>query len=68
MLLVYACQSVLSASTGLNDSHNIEWNKHYLGYVIELDDYASIWFLSHIHPQMYVLWYNWFIYQNCIEF
>ena len=68
MLLVYACQSVLSASTELNDSHYIEWNKHYLGYVIELDDYVSIWFLAHIHPQMYVLWYNIFIYQNCIEF
>ena len=46
MLLVYACQGVLSASTELNDSHYIEWDKHYLGYVTELDDYVSIRFLS----------------------
>ena len=32
-----------------------------MGYVIELDDYVSIWFLSRIHPQMYILWYNSFI-------
>ena len=41
MLLVYACQDVLSASTELNDSHYIECNKHYLSYAIELDVYVS---------------------------
>ena len=68
VLLVYACQYVLSASTELNDSHYIEWNKYYLGNVIELDDYVYIWFLSRIHPQMYVSWYNSFICHKCIEF
>ena len=55
MLLVYAWQGVLSTSTELNDSHYMEWNKHYLGYVIKLDDYVSIWFLSCIHPQCFMI-------------
>ena len=68
MLLVYACQGVLSALTELNDSHYIEWDKRYFCYVIELDDYVSIRFLSRIHLQRYVSWYNSFIWQNYIEF
>ena len=41
MLLVYVCQDVLSALMELNDSHYIERNEHYLGYVIELDVFTS---------------------------
>ena len=33
-----------SASTEPNDSQFIEWDKHQLSYVIELDDYVSIRF------------------------
>ena len=44
MLLAYACQGIFSASTEPDDSHFIEWDKHYLSYVIELDDFVSIRF------------------------
>ena len=66
MLSVYACQGVLSALTELNDSHYIEWDKYYMSYVIELDDYVSIRLLSRIH--LGVFSYNSFICQNSIEF
>ena len=59
---------VLSASMELNDSHYIEWDKHYLSYVIALDDYVSIRSLSRIHIQSFVLWYASFMCQNYIEF
>ena len=52
MLLAYSCQVVLSVSTELNDSHFIEWDKHYLSYVIDLDDYVSIRFLSRISSKI----------------
>ena len=44
LALLFACQGVLSATTEPNDSHSIEWDKHLLSYVIELDDYVSIRF------------------------
>ena len=44
LALLYACQGVFSASTEPYDSHRIEWDKHQLIYVIELDDYVSIRF------------------------
>ena len=44
LALLYACQCVFSASTEPNDSHFIEWDKHQLSYVIELDDDVSIRF------------------------
>ena len=68
MLLIYACQDILSALTELNGSHYIWLDKHYLSYVIELDYYVSIHSLSRIHLQRYVLLYNSFICQNYIEF
>ena len=53
MLLVYVCQDVLSASTELNDSRYVERNKHYLGYVIELDDLRlHLIFVSHSPPNV----------------
>ena len=60
--------SFIALPTELNVIHYIQWNKHYLGCVIELDEYVSIWLLSRIHPQRYVLWYNSFMRQNYIEF
>ena len=51
MLVVYACQGVLSASKELNDSHFIEWDEHYQSYVIELDDCVSIRFFLASKPK-----------------
>ena len=41
-----------STSTELNDSHHIEWDKHYLRYVIVWDDYVSMRYLYRIHLQL----------------
>ena len=55
------------ASAELSDSHYIELFKNCLSYVIELNHFVSIRFLSRVHLQKYVLWYTGFICQNYID-